>query len=246
MTFADKRVEKWPLMSSPLPTVAISAAYVLMCIYGPRVMEKRSDTLGNNLRPLIVVYNFLIAALNLYMGLELLATSLLLGSSWLCEPVDYSDNPISLRVASVLWWYYFSKLIEMLDSVFFILKKKWDQLSFLHSSMFCLWWIGIKFVAGGSSFLPAMFNCFVHVVMYGYYMVAALGPAYRKWLWWKKYLTIVQMVQFFVIMLITINTIRMDCDFIMWMMYGLLTYMISFLLLFSHFFYNAYSLKKVQ
>jgi elongation of very long chain fatty acids protein 4 len=84
----------------------------------------------------------------------------------------------------------------MLDSVFFIVRKKENQLTFLHiyhhSTMFALWWIGVKYVAGGSSFLGAMFNCFVHVLMYAYYFLAALGPAYRRLLWWKKYLTIVQ------------------------------------------------------
>ena len=93
-------------------------------------------------------------------------------------------------------WYYFSKMLEMLDSVFFIVRKRERQLTFLHiyhhSTMFCLWWIGVKYVAGGSSFLGAMFNCFVHVLMYGYYFLAALGPAYKKFLWWKKYLTVIQ------------------------------------------------------
>ena len=57
---------------------------------------------------------------------------------------------------------------------------------FFSSTMFCLWWIGVKFVAGGSSFLGAMFNCFVHVLMYTYYLIAALGPRFKKYLWWKK------------------------------------------------------------
>lgn len=30
--------------------------------------------------------------------------------------------------------------------------------------------------------------------MYGYYGLAALGPQMQKYLWWKKYLTIIQMV----------------------------------------------------
>jgi len=30
--------------------------------------------------------------------------------------------------------------------------------------------------------------------MYGYYGLAALGPLMQKYLWWKKYLTIIQMV----------------------------------------------------
>ena len=32
-----------------------------------------------------------------------------------------------------------------------------------------------------------------------YYCLAALGPKVRKYLWWKRYLTILQMVSFFYI-----------------------------------------------
>jgi len=31
--------------------------------------------------------------------------------------------------------------------------------------------------------------------MYSYYMLAAIGPQMQKYLWWKKYLTLLQMVQ---------------------------------------------------
>jgi hypothetical protein len=44
------------------------------------------------------------------------------------------------------------------------------------------------------AFFGASLNCFVHIVMYFYYMVSALGPEYRKYLWWKKYLTSLQLV----------------------------------------------------
>lgn len=39
-----------------------------------------------------------------------------------------------------------------------------------------------------------MLNTFVHIVMYFYYMLSALGPEYQKYIWWKKYLTAFQMV----------------------------------------------------
>ena len=59
-----------------------------------------------------------------------------------------------MQVAAALWWYYISKLVEFCDTAFFILRKKNNQLTFLHvyhhSTMFSLWWIGVKFVAGGS------------------------------------------------------------------------------------------------
>ena len=58
--------------------------------------------------------------------------------------------------------------------------------------MFSLWWIGAKYVAGGSSFLGALFNCCVHVVMYSYYALSAVGGRFKRFLWWKKYLTVLQ------------------------------------------------------
>lgn len=45
-----------------------------------------------------------------------------------------------------------------------------------------------------AAFFGAMLNSFVHVIMYTYYGVAALGPKYQKYLWWKKYLTMLQLV----------------------------------------------------
>ena len=39
-----------------------------------------------------------------------------------------------------------------------------------------------------------MLNSFIHLVMYSYYGLAALGPKYQKYLWWKKYMTKMQIV----------------------------------------------------
>jgi len=146
MSLGDKRVETWGLMASPLPTIAITIAYLLMCRYGPRLMAPCKPL---NLRPLVVVYNLACAGLNLYIFTEILVTSRQINYSWTCQPVDYSSDPASVRIARALWWYYISKLFEMLDSLFIILHKKDEQqLSFLHiyhhATMFSLWWIGAR------------------------------------------------------------------------------------------------------
>lgn len=52
----------------------------------------------------------------------------------------------------------------------------------------------MKFAPGGHSTFFALLNTFVHIIMYFYYMVAAMGPEYQKYIWWKKYLTTLQMV----------------------------------------------------
>ena len=91
------------------------------------------------------------------------------------------------------------------DSLFIILRKRDQQLSFLHiyhhATMFPLWWIGARYVAGGSSFLGALFNCCVHVVMYSYYAMSAMGDRVKKFLWWKKYLTALQVSEVYLAIL---------------------------------------------
>lgn len=39
-----------------------------------------------------------------------------------------------------------------------------------------------------------MINSMVHVVMYFYYGLSAAGPAFQKYLWWKKHITAIQLV----------------------------------------------------
>ena len=47
---------------------------------------------------------------------------------------------------------------------------------------------------GGMGTFHALLNCVVHVIMYSYYGLTAMGPNYQKYLWWKKYLTTIQLV----------------------------------------------------
>lgn len=61
----DMRVEGWPLMSSPLPTVLICANYViLVTVVGPRFMRDRKPF---QLRGFLVAYNCLQVVLNAWI-----------------------------------------------------------------------------------------------------------------------------------------------------------------------------------
>jgi len=44
------------------------------------------------------------------------------------------------------------------------------------------------------AFFGAQLNSFIHILMYSYYGLSALGPAVQKYLWWKRYLTKLQLV----------------------------------------------------
>uniref|UniRef100_A0A8C2DL78 Elongation of very long chain fatty acids protein n=1 Tax=Cyprinus carpio TaxID=7962 RepID=A0A8C2DL78_CYPCA len=162
------------------------------------------------------------------------------GYSLVCQPVDYSETPLAMRMARVCWWFYFSKVIVLTDTVFFILRKKNNQLTFLHvyhhGSMIFHWWAGVKYVTGGqyvlppSAFLIGLINSFVRVVMYMYYGLAALGPQMHKYLWWKQYLTSLQLLQFFIVTIHTAVNLYAD----------LLGYAFSLIALFSNFYCQNY------
>lgn len=93
--------------------------------------------------------------------------------------------------------YFLSKFTEFFDTIFFVLRKKNKNVSILHvvhhSTMPLTCWIGVKFVPNGHGTFFALLNTFVHIIMYSYYLLAALGPKYQKYLRWKKYLTVTLM-----------------------------------------------------
>uniref|UniRef100_A0A8C2RVE0 Elongation of very long chain fatty acids protein 4 n=1 Tax=Capra hircus TaxID=9925 RepID=A0A8C2RVE0_CAPHI len=237
----DKRVENWPLMQSPLPTLCISTLYLLFVWLGPKWMKDREPF---QMRLVLILYNFGMVLLNLFIFRELFMGSYNAGYSYICQTVDYSDNVHEVRIAAALWWYFISKGIEYLDTVFFILRKKNNQVSFLHvyhhCTMFTLWWIGIKWVAGGQAFFGAQMNSFIHVIMYSYYGLAAFGPWIQKYLWWKRYLTMLQLVQFHVTIGHTALSLYTDCPFPKWMHWALIAYAISFIFLFLNFYVRTY------
>ena len=101
MSLADPRVQDWLFMSSPWPTVVITALYIYLCLWGPRhLMQNRKPW---EVKAPILAYNFAISALNLYIGLELFLVSTQLNFSWTCQPVDYTNDPTAVRIASALW-----------------------------------------------------------------------------------------------------------------------------------------------
>jgi elongation of very long chain fatty acids protein 4 len=108
---------------------------------------------------------------------------------------------------------------------------------------FGLWWFGIRFTPGGDSYFSAMLNSFVHVIMYSYYLCAALGIRFP----FKKLVTQAQLVQFAVNLVHSALALYYGCTAVAddfsprWMFVGQIAYMVSFLFLFGLFYRQAYS-----
>ncbi|XP_012939687.1 elongation of very long chain fatty acids protein 7-like [Aplysia californica] len=191
----DPRVDGWFLMSSPMPSFIICMAYFIFVLMSPTFMKNRKPV---KMKPVLIFYNFSMVALSGYMFYEFLMAGWLTGYSLGCQPVDYSNSPKAKRMARVSWLFFMSKFIELLDTVFFIMRKKFNQVSFLHvfhhGILPVSWWFGVKLVPGGFGTFHSMINSWIHFMMYMYYGLSALGPAFQKYLWWKKYMTTLQLV----------------------------------------------------
>ncbi|XP_044742303.1 elongation of very long chain fatty acids protein AAEL008004-like isoform X2 [Chrysoperla carnea] len=243
---SDPRVNNWPLMSSPFPTLCICLTYAF-CVkrLGPKLMENRKPF---QLKNTLIVYNLFQVIFSTWLFYESCVSGWLTHYSYRCQPVDYSYSPLALRMARGCWWYYISKFTEFFDTIFFVLRKKNDHISTLHvihhGVMPMSVWFGVKFTPGGHSSFFGFLNTFVHIIMYSYYLFAALGPQFQKYLWWKKYLTALQMVQFVAVMVHAFQLLFTDCNYPKAFVWWIGLHAVMFYFLFSDFYKQTYNKQK--
>ncbi|XP_071580013.1 very long chain fatty acid elongase 7-like isoform X2 [Temnothorax nylanderi] len=194
----DPVVDTWPLMESPGPMLYIVGAYLIFVLKaGPKMMEKRP---AFQLNTVMILYNAFQVLFSIWLtNLTLNVDIKYLFSAHGCDTQDYISPPENVRIAMSrgAWWYFFAKIIELLDTVFFVLRKKQNQITFLHvyhhTITAVISWCYLKFLPGEQGVIIAFLNSLVHVIMYSYYFIAAYGPKYKKYLWWKKYMTWIQL-----------------------------------------------------
>ncbi|XP_041358337.1 elongation of very long chain fatty acids protein 7-like [Gigantopelta aegis] len=244
---ADPRVADWFMMSTPLPSFIICFLYVVIVKLGPWLMRDRKPF---EMKNVLLAYNLVMVIISAYTLEEFLNAGWLAGYSLRCEPVDYSTSPQALRMAKVCWLFYITKFLELFDTIFFIMRKKFNQVSFLHvfhhGIMPVSWWFGVKFVPGGFGTFHSTCNSFIHFMMYTYYGLAALGPEYQKYLWWKKYMTKMQIIQFICVVIHTAQLLFIECNYPKTFVYIIGSYAFVFLVMFADFYFKTYKAKRSE
>ncbi|KAI8428752.1 hypothetical protein MSG28_007437 [Choristoneura fumiferana] len=212
---ADPRTNDWFLITSPIPGLTIIYLYLQFVLkWGPRYM---ADKQPFQLQKTMVVYNFL----------------QVLVSCWVFH-----------EVARGVYIYFLAKMTELLDTVFFVIRKKERQITFLHmyhhTVMPMISWGATKYYPGGHGTLIGVMNSFVHIIMYTYYMFAAMGPKYQRFFAWKRHITTLQMVQFCIAFLHSSQLLFYDCGYPRWSVVFTLPNSIFFYYLFYDFYYKSY------
>lgn len=179
------------------------------------------------------MYNFVASAVSVYTMAGFAIGLLQCESSFEARPSDIL-KPV-FRV------YWFTKIYELLDTVFMILRHKTSQISILHvyhhGSMLVLSDLGYNYYPYPAMAPYLALNSAVHVVLYLYYGLCALYPNNQPK--WKKFLTQFQIVQF------AIDLVHATIGYIYYTycIYGIF-YGLSMLGLFSNFYYQAYIRKR--
>lgn len=101
-------------------------------------------------------------------------------------------------------------------------------------------------IVGGHSTFFGFLNTFVHIVMYSYYLLAALGPQIQPYLWWKKYLTTLQMIQFILVMVHAFQLLFIDCNYPKAFVWFIGMHAVMFYFLFRNFYNEAYKKKNLK
>eukprot|EP00094_Tigriopus_californicus_P003120 TCALIF_03002-PA protein Name:"Similar to CHI3L1 Chitinase-3-like protein 1 (Pongo abelii)" AED:0.17 eAED:0.17 QI:0/0.33/0.28/0.85/0.66/0.71/7/0/490 len=137
---------------------------------------------------LMGVYNLVISVVNVYCFVGFM-------QCLLEAPSLYEKTP-NAKLSFIFYVYWITKVCELLDTVFMILRHRFRQISPLHvyhhASMLLLSDLGYTRYAWAAFAMPLMLNALVHVFLYLYYGLTAMGwqPS------WKRRLTELQIVQF--------------------------------------------------
>ncbi|XP_055884760.1 elongation of very long chain fatty acids protein 2-like [Biomphalaria glabrata] len=150
-------------------------------------------------------------------------------------------NPQKYWAETSVFIVLYSKFIEFMDTMFFILRKHFRQLTFLHvyhhALTVIILWLGLRFLPRGPVILFPLLNTFVHTLMYTYYALTTLGYNMSSC---KKYLTMIQIAQQTMFLIACLLYQINDCRYVKTLGKFVVVYVFSLLVLFFNFYVKSY------
>jgi len=176
-------------------TALMTAIYLIGVVFlGQKYFAKREPL---NVEGYMLVYNFYQTVFNIWAVVGFIREIFRRGLPF--AGTVYHPGRDEARLGFLIYAHYQNKFIELLDTLFMVVRKKNDQVSFLHvwhHSIMSWSWLAVLWTnPGGDAYFGSMLNSFIHVVMYSYYLLSALKLPCP----WKKYVTMLQLAQFSVI-----------------------------------------------
>ncbi|XP_053955799.1 elongation of very long chain fatty acids protein F-like [Anastrepha ludens] len=237
-----------PFHGALWPMIAINVSFALFAFrIGPWLMRTRKPF---NLKRVIMIYNIFQIIFNaamVFMSSYLITWYLELPKGLGCiEQISY-DHPVKSFEIFCGFLYLSNKVLDYLETIFFVLRKSYKQISILHvyhhiMMTSCIVLHIRQQGSGGHWVTIALLNTLVHTVMYVYYLLSSINPNMKKSLWWKKYITQMQLIQFILVFFHQLWPLLFvpDCKFPRIWLYIAVLQAITMIFMFSNFYIKTY------
>ncbi|XP_075155760.1 very long chain fatty acid elongase 7-like [Haematobia irritans] len=239
----DERVTTNPILGSPWVMVGGIILYLLTVkVWGPRFMANRKPY---KVERIMMAYNIVQILLNLFIFYEAIRYSYWRSDfSLTCRHAPDDMSPENLKLARPIRLYLFSKYLDFLDTIFFLLRKKFNQITFLHIYHHSIMVFVVHNYAahfyGSHATSTGILNSFVHFVMYLYYQVAAMKLNINLENW-KRRMTQLQFLQFFLLFIhFTLPLFNNWCNANVMVLVFMCSQNMIVSLLFANFYYQTY------
>lgn len=152
-------------MSSEVPVLLLLASYILTTTFiAPRFMKNRESF---NLTNIIRFYNLMQVASCAYIVFKFHKDGWTITKALSCESELPKENYTKLLET---WWIcIFIRAAEFLETIFFILRKKSSQVTFLHVyhhvSSFFIVWVPLKYGGSKINEYEGIFTSTPHIML---------------------------------------------------------------------------------
>lgn len=223
-----------------VPATMMALYLVVVVFLGPKLI-KEELTFGGRLKDIMLTYNAYQVICNTWWCASVAWGLYERGQPMLGAKLDRSNT--GFNAAFMIYFHYNNKFIEYFDTIFMVLRAKNNQVTFLHvyhhALMGWAWFAVVKTWAGGDSWFGAWANSFIHIMMYAYYFMAAIGVPCP----WKKVITKMQLVQFVICFVHGWSVIYYQTT-PSWLALFQIYVMTTMFILFSNFYMKQYKNKK--
>lgn len=166
---------------------------------GPKFMKNRRPYQLTNITRLYNLYQIAVCSYFVYAAFEN-GFSFFEVCKCVPEPkyVGHLDET-EMRISYYQWWCILLRLSEFLETIFFILRKKFNQVSMLHVyhhiSVPFLLWVSLKYSSSRMELFLIVLNSLVHVIMYSYYFLCSFQKLQKYTKLVKSLITAIQIIQ---------------------------------------------------
>lgn len=109
--------------------------------------------------------------------------------------VPGGESMRKLLISFKLIFCFLYNMFYFLNKIMLALIQMWHSLSNNTDNYLFTSYIFTKYFVLFTGYLVVSLNSFIHIIMYTYYLLAAFGSSMQKYLWWKKYMTKLQLVR---------------------------------------------------